>query len=91
MSNVCAHLRISGIVQGVFFRVRTKEKAQELGLSGWVKNMPAGQVEAVIQGEKRIVENMIQWCRNGPPSARVTNVEIKWPPPTELTGFQIRY
>ena len=90
LNNVQAHLWISGIVQGVFFRAYTQEKAIELGVNGWVRNIP-NQVEAVLVGEKEKVEEMIQWCRHGPPNASVTKVDIAWETPENLKGFRIIY
>ena len=56
----------------------TEEKARELDLTGWVRNLPSGQVEILVEGEKNRIEDMITWCRKGPPAARVTLVEAKW-------------
>ncbi len=70
------HVFVSGKVQGVFFRSSTKDKAQELGLSGWVRNLADGRVEALFEGKKEVVEKMIEWCKNGPEFARVTGVEV---------------
>jgi len=87
-----AHVFIEGRVQGVFFRAHTKEKAEELNLSGWVRNLPDGRVEAVFEGEKSNIEKMIAWCHVGPPLARVEKVEVKWEEPKgEFEGFSIRY
>ncbi|CAA9468616.1 MAG: Acylphosphate phosphohydrolase, putative [uncultured Rubrobacteraceae bacterium] len=86
-----AHVRISGQVQGVFFRDSTREKAQELGLSGYVKNTPDGDVEALFEGPPEGVEEMVRWCGQGPPHASVENVEAKDEPPSDdLTGFEVR-
>jgi len=74
--NTRIHVFISGKVQGVFFRSSTKDKAEELGLSGWVQNLSDGRVEAVFEGEKQVVDKMVEWCRKGPESARVTGIEI---------------
>jgi len=71
------HVVISGRVQGVWYRANTKQKADELGLSGWVKNTAKGTVEAVFEGEETTVNEMIAWCWKGPSLARVTRVEIK--------------
>lgn len=71
-----AHIFVSGRVQGVFFRQNTRKKAQELGITGWVKNLPDGRVEALMEGEKDKVENLIEWLRKGPIIARVDGVEI---------------
>ncbi len=73
-----AHVYVSGRVQGVFFRYETKERADELGVTGWVKNLPDGRVEAIFEGEKDKVEKMVNFCRVGPPGAKVTKVEVSW-------------
>ena len=65
---------ISGIVQGVFFRAAARRAAADLNLTGWVRNMDDGRVEAVLEGEDADVNKMIEWCKIGPPSARVENV-----------------
>ncbi|MFC1480154.1 acylphosphatase [Candidatus Omnitrophota bacterium] len=78
MNKVRAHVVISGLVQGVFFRSDTMEEATRLGLTGWVKNRWDGRVEAVFEGEKQDVDKMISWCYQGPPAARVDTVEIAW-------------
>ena len=72
-----AHLVISGRVQGVAFRYYTRRQALRLGLTGWVRNLPDGRVEVLMEGEEPQVEEMIQWCGQGPPSARVTSLETK--------------
>jgi len=69
------HVVISGRVQGVWFRASTKEKADELGLTGWVRNTPKGDVEAVFEGEESVVREMLSWCRKGPALAKVTAVK----------------
>jgi acylphosphatase len=81
MNKVRAHLFISGIVQGVFFRHYTFETAHKLGLTGWVRNLPNCQVETVFEGPKDKVYEMIKWCHHGPPSAKVTSVNIQWETP----------
>jgi acylphosphatase len=63
-------------VQGVWYRASTKQKAEELGLTGWVKNTAQGNVEAVFEGDESTVNQMIAWCRKGPPLAQVTDVKI---------------
>ena len=89
---VQAHVRISGYVQGVYFRYHTRELAQRLGLRGWVCNTLDDRVEAVFEGEKRAVERMLEFCRRGPSGARVTDVEIKWEQSRgEFSGFEVRY
>ena len=89
---VRAHVFISGRVQGVFFRAWTEEEAVKRGITGWVRNLADGRVEAVFEGEKEAVEEMVNLCWKGPPGARVTNVEVKWEPYTgEFTDFRIIY
>lgn len=70
------HLYISGRVQGVYFRAHTREKAKSLGVTGWVRNLPYGRVEAVIEGSGDAVEKMMEWCRTGTPPARVDHLEV---------------
>ncbi|MEK7790470.1 MAG: acylphosphatase [Deltaproteobacteria bacterium] len=72
------HLVISGQVQGVFFRVHTKEMADSLELVGWVKNLPDGEVEVYAKGGPKHLEKFLQWCHKGPPQARVSDVEVVW-------------
>lgn len=89
--NTRVHVFISGKVQGVFFRSGTKEKAEELNLKGWVRNLADGRVEAVFEGEEGNVERMAQWCREGPEYARVDEVEvISEPYKGEFGGFLLR-
>jgi acylphosphatase len=89
---VRAHVIVSGRVQGVFFRAETKEKARELGVSGWVKNLAEGQVEAVFEGEKAQVEQMVKWAKSGPPGAIVNDLDLSWEEyQGEFGNFEIRY
>jgi acylphosphatase len=71
-----AHVLVSGQVQGVFFRDSTRQKAEELGLSGWVKNVPEGQVEALFEGPSQSIREMVDWCKEGPQRASVENVDV---------------
>lgn len=77
---VRAHLIIEGLVQGVAFRASTVYEARRIGVCGWVRNVPSGAVEAVIEGDETSVKRLIEWCRTGPPMARVDNVNISWEP-----------
>lgn len=86
-----ARVRVSGRVQGVWFRVETREMARSLGLSGWVRNLSDGSVEAVFQGKERAVNEAVEWCRHGPPGARVESVEANWEEPLREDGFEVRY
>ncbi len=87
-----AYLRIYGRVQGVFFRATMKEVADSLGVKGWVRNMPDGSVEAVIEGPREAVGEVIKWAHRGPPLARVKKIVIIWEPYRgEFDEFYIRY
>jgi acylphosphatase len=82
---------VEGIVQGVFFRDSTRRAAQDLALTGWVKNLPDGRVEAVFQGSRVACEKALEFVRTGPRAARVDRVEEKWEDEEELfTGFEFR-
>ncbi|GAB6281144.1 MAG: acylphosphatase [Thermovirga sp.] len=72
----CIRVIISGTVQGVGFRWRTREVALSLGIVGWIANRPDGSVEAVFQGSRSAVDEMIRWTRTGPPGAKVDGLEI---------------
>lgn len=86
-----AHVYISGNVQGVFFRDSTRRKAEELGIAGWVKNTPEGRVEAVFEGPSSVVQEMIEWCKEGSSPATVEEVDTEREEPAEdLEGFEIR-
>jgi acylphosphatase len=74
----CLKIIISGKVQGVFYRIKTKEKAEELNLIGWVKNALNGKVEILAQGDERDLKELIEWCYNGSREARVERVEVEW-------------
>jgi acylphosphatase len=88
----CAHIWVSGRVQGVFFRAHTQDVAEGLKLDGWVKNLYDGRVEIIAQGPKQKVEQLIKWCHKGPPFSKVTNVKVNWEEPKEgLKGFNVTY
>ena len=70
------HVWITGRVQGVFFRAYTRDAAQLIGVTGWVRNLPDGRVEAVFEGESDKVERMIEWCREGSPMSRIERVDL---------------
>lgn len=75
---------------GVFYRAFTKEVADSLGLKGWVRNLRDGRVEAVFEGEEDKISIAIERCKEGPPYARVDNIEIIWEEPKGLTDFEIK-
>lgn len=74
----CVRLRVRGRVQGVFYRQSTREKARVLGLNGWVRNEDDGTVTLEAFGDRAHLESLIAWCHQGPPSAKVSAVEVEW-------------
>jgi len=89
---VRAHVFVSGMVQGVFFRSETQYEANRRKVTGWVRNLPDGRVEAVLEGERADVEKLIEFCRRGPPGARVTKFEVRWEEyKGKFRGFEVRY
>lgn len=86
------HVIISGKVQGVCYRASTKQKADELGVTGWVKNTSDGNVEALFEAEKTVIDEMIAWCWIGPPLARVFDVKmLPFHSDEKCTGFVVLY
>ena len=86
------HLLISGRVQGVFYRYTAQKVATRLGIAGWIKNLPNGRVEAVAVGDASAVDEFIAWCQEGPPGARVEDVETSiLDDIPEYQGFSITY
>ncbi|MEM2987740.1 MAG: acylphosphatase [Candidatus Bathyarchaeia archaeon] len=89
---VRAHVFVSGRVQGVFFRHETRHEARLRGVKGWVRNLKDGRVEAVFEGEEEAVKELIDFCKCGPPGAKVTKVEVLWENYTgEFRDFEIKY
>lgn len=83
---------VSGLVQGVFFRSETKNRAEELGIFGWARNLIDGRVEILAEGEKDKLEKLIVWAKQGPDSAKVDGLEIDWQEyQSEFKKFEIRY
>jgi acylphosphatase len=92
MQKARVHLIIHGYVQGIFYRASTRETALRLGLNGWVRNMADGNVEALFEGSVENLQNAIEWCRQGPPGAKVTRIDEKWSDSkTEFDSFEIRH
>ena len=86
-----ARVTISGRVQCVFFRDSTRQKAEDLGLVGWVKNAPDGRVEALFEGPSRNVREMVEWCERGPSQASVESVDADFEEARgDLEGFEVR-
>jgi acylphosphatase len=72
-----AHVFVSGKVQGVYFRQNTLQAANTYGVFGWVRNLPDGRVEAVFEGDEAAVNRVVEWCRTGPPAARVDSLDVE--------------
>jgi acylphosphatase len=87
---MCRHFRVSGRVQGVFFRASTRQQAVVLGLTGWVHNLSDGQVEVMACGETAQLDRLAQWLERGPELAKVDSVEVTAEDYTPYTGFEIR-
>lgn len=87
-----AHLYISGMVQGVYYRAFTRDVAHSFGLKGWVKNLYDGRVEAVFEGRREDVEVAIKRCYQGPSGAAVDDINVRWEDSREeFKDFEIRY
>lgn len=85
------HVWVSGRVQGVFYRATAERVASGLGLTGWVRNLSDGRVEAIAEGPAEALESFVLWCHEGPPGARVDGVSVESHPATgEFTGFATR-
>lgn len=92
MAKERVHLTISGRVQGVGFRASTRRQANRYGLTGWVRNLANGDVEAVVEGNEDDLKELISWARSGPRLARVNDLEANWKDHTgEFDSFSVRY
>jgi acylphosphatase len=92
MKKVRARVYIEGRVQGVCFRMETQRAATERNLSGWVRNLPDGRVEALFEGLDTDVKSMLKWCETGPPLARVVKTILEWEPCSgDFDAFRITY
>ncbi|MDA8098752.1 MAG: acylphosphatase [Nitrospiraceae bacterium] len=92
MATLRAQVIVHGRVQGVWFRQSTKDEAERLGVTGWVRNLPDGTVEAVFEGETKKVEEIVGWCHRGPSGAEVTGADVAWGRfRGEFARFSIRY
>jgi len=87
-----AHMLVSGRVQGVFFRENTRKIANELEVFGWVRNLLDGRVEVVAEGEKEKVKRLVEWAKEGPPSANVESLDLKWKKyQGDFDEFEVKY
>lgn len=84
------HVVVEGTVQGVFFRETARRRSTEAGVAGWVTNRPDGKVEAVFEGPEQAVDELVEFCREGPTAARVDAVDVRDEEPEGLTGFDVR-
>jgi acylphosphatase len=91
MARVARRVRITGDVQGVFFRAWTQDQARSLGVTGWVRNASDGSVKAHVEGEEAAVEQLIERMRDGPPGAQVDDVEAAVSPVESLERFEVRH
>ncbi|MDO8885422.1 acylphosphatase [Candidatus Oleimmundimicrobium sp.] len=92
MAKVCVYVKVTGKVQGVYFRSYTKEIAENNKVIGWVKNASDGSVKMILEGEEKDVKKVIDLVYQGPPSAKVTNVKVKKEGyKGEFEEFQVRY
>ena len=92
MEKISAQVVVHGWVQGVYFRAFTRDQARSLGLTGWVRNRRDGTVEALFEGEKEKVDQMIAWCRRGSPPSRVEKVDVTYGLSSgSFDSFEIRY
>ena len=83
---------MNGRVQGVYYRSYAVDAARALGLTGWVRNIRGGSVEMVLEGEEKDIQEMLEWCWKGSPSARVSDVEVEWGEPREeYDDFTVGY
>ena len=89
--NVRVHVLVYGRVQGVFFRVETRNEAIKRNVVGWIRNTLGGKVEAIFEGEKTDVDQLIDFCRRGPLGAKVSGIDVQWEDYTgKFNSFKIQ-
>lgn len=88
---IAVHVRVSGKVQGVDYRAFTRDKAKELGIKGWVRNIPGGGVEAVLEGERKTVGKLLRLMKSGPAGSMVLGMEFSELESKDYEDFQIEY
>jgi len=91
MDKVARNVRVTGRVQGVFFRAWTREKAREHGIQGWIRNCPDGSVEAHLEGDEGAINWLIDLIADGPPGSRVDHVRTTDAELEDLSGFEVRH
>ncbi len=91
MAVIRVRVVVEGRVQGVFYRDSCRREAQRLGVSGWVRNRPDGSVEVVAEGPRERVEDLLTWCRQGPPRASVTKLSVTDEVPAAERSFRVEY
>jgi acylphosphatase len=84
------HVTVEGDVQGVYFRETARRRATEAGVSGWITNRDDGRVEAVFEGPAEAVDEMLDFCRQGPTAASVQDLDVQTEEPEGLSGFDVR-
>ncbi len=89
MEQIRRHVLVSGRVQGVWFRQSCRQEAEARGVGGWVRNLPDGRVEAVFEGTREAVTDMVSWCKSAPPRAEVHSVESYEETPAGEQGFTV--
>ena len=89
MIDSAVHVVIHGKVQGVFFRASAEVRASELCLAGWVRNLSNGTVEVYVEGKREAINLFIEWCRKGPPTAKVYKCDLNWRTPQAVKKFKI--
>jgi acylphosphatase len=90
VARIARRVVVGGEVQGVFFRDTCARAARGHGVAGWIRNRSDGRVEAWFEGERPAVENLVRWCREGPPRARVDSIEVTSEEPAALDDFRIQ-
>ena len=91
MALIGRHVRVTGLVQGVFFRAWAQGEARELGISGWIRNAPDGSVEAHLTGDENDIARMVERMRRGPSNARVDEVTVEDSEPQSIGRFELRH
>lgn len=89
MTDLAVHIIVHGRVQGVFYRSSAQARALEFGLTGWVRNLLNGTVEIHAEGDQDTLDQFIEWCQQGPSSAKVIRCDLAWIAPQAMSNFKI--